>query len=253
MESKKLLGLLLQNGENILKSGHNSDPIFEAWYTQAEQWLPQIFGQDWKQFIIWENYSPASSYVIDRARLERALDTIKNAQNFLLDNAISPETSQIQTKVAPVTKGTVPPLNIFIVHGHDDIAKLELKNYLQNTLHLSEPIILHEKPNHGQSIMEKFEKYALDAALAFVLLTPDDILAAQDDEKGKIYRARQNVIFELGYFLGLMGRKEGRVILLYKGILDIPSDISGLIYINISSGIDAAGEKIRKEIAKFVS
>ena len=61
-------------------------------------------------------------------------------------------------------------------------------------------------------------------------------------------RARQNVIFELGYFIGKMGRKSGRVILLSKGNLDIPSDLSGILRIDIGQGIRTAGEDIRKAV-----
>ena len=62
--------------------------------------------------------------------------------------------------------------NAFIVHGNDNDTKLELKNYLQNVLKLSEPIILHEQPNLGRTIIEKFEDYAMQSNLAFILLTP---------------------------------------------------------------------------------
>lgn len=136
---------------------------------------------------------------------------------------------------------------VFIVHGHDDAGKLELKNYLQNTLGMHEPIILHEQPNLGRLILEKLEDYAMQSGLVFVLLTPDDVCLnnGTNDERR---RARQNVIFELGYFLGIYGRRSGRIILLHRGPLDIPSDISGLIYIDISHGVEAAGEQIRREI-----
>ena len=134
-------------------------------------------------------------------------------------------------------------MKTFIVHGHDGEAKLLLKNYIQNTLKMEEPIILAEKASGGLTIIEKFEKYAEDCNLIFVLLTPDD----QYTENGKS-RARQNVIFEMGYFLGKLGRKSGRIILLYKGNLELPNDISGVIYINIDNGIEAAGEQIRREI-----
>ena len=60
------------------------------------------------------------------------------------------------------------------------------------------------------------------------------------------------MIFELGYFLGVFGRSSGRVFLLHKGALDLPSDISGVIYIDISNGVDAAGENIRRELADVV-
>ena len=108
---------------------------------------------------------------------------------------------------------------------------------------MDEPIILAEKASRGLTIFEKFEKYAKECNLVFVLLTPDDIYS--DDGK---HRARQNVILEMGYFLGMLGRKSGRVILLYKGNLELPSDLSGLVYINIDKGIKAVGEDIRKEI-----
>jgi CheY-like chemotaxis protein len=141
----------------------------------------------------------------------------------------------------------------FIVHGHDEAAKLSLKNFLQNTLHLPEPIILHEQPNLGRTIIEKFEAYAMASNLVFVLLTPDDLAASGTDPDDVKRRARQNVIFEMGFFLGALGRRSGRVILLYKSPLDLPSDIAGVVYIDISNGIEAAGEMIRKELAHVAS
>jgi CheY-like chemotaxis protein len=143
-------------------------------------------------------------------------------------------------------------IKTFIVHGHDDKAKLELKNYIQNSLQLGEPIILHEQPSFGRTIIEKFEEEVRGANLVFVLLTPDDAIydpIATDNMKK---RARQNVIFELGYLLAKLERKRGRVLLLHKGELDIPSDILGLIYIDITNGIEAAGEQIRRELRGIV-
>lgn len=137
----------------------------------------------------------------------------------------------------------------FIVHGHNDSLTLELKNYLQNTLAFPEPVILREQPSCGRTIIENFEESARQVDLVFVLLTPDDIVvssAASDDQKR---RARQNVIFEMGYFYSALRRKRGRVILLHQGDCELPSDISGIIYIDVSNGVEAAGEKIRKELA----
>jgi CheY-like chemotaxis protein len=142
-----------------------------------------------------------------------------------------------------------PPVIPFIVHGHDEKAKLALKNFLQNSLKFQEPIILHEQPNLGRTVIEKFEDYSAMSALVFVLLTPDDTVAKGGEGDSVIRRARQNVIFEMGYFLGTLGRKSGRVVLLYRPPLDLPSDISGVIYIDISNGVEASGEQIRKEVA----
>jgi CheY-like chemotaxis protein len=136
----------------------------------------------------------------------------------------------------------------FIVHGHDEATKLAVKNYLQNTLKLPEPIVLHEQPSLGRTLIEKFEYYATHSHLAFVILTPDDRVVGADAKDDEKRRARQNVILELGFFLGTLGRSSGRVFLLYKGPLEIPSDLSGVIYIDITNGLDAAGEEIRKEL-----
>lgn len=139
-------------------------------------------------------------------------------------------------------------LKPFIIHGHNETAKLALKNYLQNTLKLPEPIILHEQPNLGRTIIEKFEDYAAFSSLIFILLTPDDIVANGEETDDVKRMARQNVIFEMGYFLGMVGRRSGRVLLLYQGPLELPSDLSGIVYIDISNGIEAVGEKIRREV-----
>jgi CheY-like chemotaxis protein len=136
----------------------------------------------------------------------------------------------------------------FIVHGHDDATKFEVKNYLQNTLKLPEPIILHEQPNFGRTVIEKFEDYASSVELAFVILTPDDRVATSGDGNVEKRRARQNVILELGFFLGAFGRRSGRVFLLHKGSIEIPSDLAGVIYLDISHGISSVGDAIRLEL-----
>jgi CheY-like chemotaxis protein len=136
----------------------------------------------------------------------------------------------------------------FIVHGHDEAALAELKDYLQNTLKWQEPLILREQPNRGRTMIEKFEEMTGRIDCVFVMLTPDDPginLSTNEDRR----RARQNVIFELGFFYSQIGRKSGRIIALKKGPVDLPSDIQGIAWIDISNGVRAAGEQIRKEVA----
>lgn len=135
----------------------------------------------------------------------------------------------------------------FIVHGHDEALLLELKDYLQNTLKWPEPIILREQAHAGRTIIEKFEEHARGLDWVFVLISPDDKAfdPKSNDEKR---RARQNVIFELGFFYGLLGRFEGRVFVLKKGDVELPSDIQGIAWINVDNGIRASGEDIRREI-----
>jgi predicted nucleotide-binding protein len=115
--------------------------------------------------------------------------------------------------------------NIFIVHGHDEAAEHEVARFIQQ-IGLN-PIILHEKPDRGKTLIEKVESHS-DVGFAVILLTPDDV-GHPKDEPGKTKpRARQNVVLELGYFIGILGR--ARVCALLKGDIEIPTDFAGVLY-----------------------
>jgi predicted nucleotide-binding protein len=135
-----------------------------------------------------------------------------------------------------IDEGTVEgpsPLDkskVFVVHGHDDGAKEGVARFLEK-LDLK-AIILQEQPNRGRTIIEKFVDYAREVGFAVVLLTPDDLRGGATDES-QTARARQNVIFELGYFVGSLGR--GRACLLRKGEVEIPSDLYGVVYTHMDS------------------
>ncbi|MCK7496712.1 MAG: nucleotide-binding protein [Comamonadaceae bacterium] len=98
------------------------------------------------------------------------------------------------------------------------------------TVELGKPIILLEQPNEGKTIIEKFERNA-DVSFAIVLLTPDDQGNAIEQSKEVRSRSRQNVILELGYFTGRLGRD--RVCPLYQSGVELPSDIHGLVYVEM--------------------
>jgi predicted nucleotide-binding protein len=140
------------------------------------------------------------------------------------------------------------PLKIFIIHGRDVRARRELEEYVQQTLGLGKPIILVEQPSGGRTIIEKFEEYAGDIDIVFVLATPDDLGNLATAPKTVQRRARQNVLFEYGYFLGALRRTTGRVLLLHKGPCELPSDIAGVVAIDINNGIAAAGAEIKREL-----
>jgi predicted nucleotide-binding protein len=148
---------------------------------------------------------------------------------------------------AKILSGQRAPLS-FIVHGHDSAALLELKNFVQNTLKWQEPVILREQPSLGKTLIEKFEEYGRNVDCVFVLLTPDDKVVGSGSNEEK-RRSRQNVLFELGFFYGALERRSGRILLLHKGDVELPSDISGIVWIGIDNGIAAAGEEIRKEVS----
>jgi predicted nucleotide-binding protein len=134
---------------------------------------------------------------------------------------------------------------VFVVHGHDEAAKETTARFLEK-LDL-EPIILHEQASGGRTIIEKFEKYSNDVGFAVVLLTPDDHCASQL-ESGKLQpRARQNVVLELGYFIGRLTRN--RVCALHKGGIELPSDIQGVIYVEMDDA-GAWRSKLAQELVQ---
>ena len=118
---------------------------------------------------------------------------------------------------------------VFIVHGHDDAAKLDMARTLEKAGF--EAIILHEQPDAGRTIIEKFENYT-DVGFAVILYTECDLGRDKempvDSEK---YRARQNVVFEHGFFIGKLGRDH--VCALVKGEVETPGDLSGVVYVSM--------------------
>lgn len=114
---------------------------------------------------------------------------------------------------------------MFVVHGHDDGAKETVARYLSK-LDL-EAVILHEQPNRGRTVIEKFEAHA-DVAFAVVLFTPDDVGHPAGRPEDAKPRARQNVVLELGFFMAALGRE--KVCVLYKSGVEVPSDYSGVLY-----------------------
>jgi predicted nucleotide-binding protein len=130
---------------------------------------------------------------------------------------------------------------IFLVHGHDDRLLHETARFFEK-LH-QDVVVLREQPNKGRTLIEKFEDYA-DVGFAIVLLTPDDKGGPKNCTGSELQpRARQNVVFELGYFIGRLGRN--RVCALYLEGVEIPSDYSGVLY----TKFDSSGAW-RLEIAK---
>jgi len=112
---------------------------------------------------------------------------------------------------------------VFVVHGHDEGTREAVARFIQ-TLGF-EPIILHEQANEGRTVIEKVVAHG-DVGFAVVLLTPDDEGSAKGGTPRP--RARQNVVLELGYFIGRLGRSN--VCALKRGDLEIPSDFGGVVY-----------------------
>ncbi len=161
--------------------------------------------------------------------LHNDLDTKINRLQTLVEKLeLVPDPSSGQPKVegqaAPVA--TLPAA--FVVHGHDEAARETVARFLERLG--VRPVILHEQANKGLTVIEKFEAHA-NVPLAIVLMTPDDVGAPKASANSPQPRARQNVIFELGFFYGRLGR--ARVCALHKEGVELPSDIVGVVYVKM--------------------
>jgi predicted nucleotide-binding protein len=143
------------------------------------------------------------------------IDSSETQRIAHIPTAIQSEPNQLQLDTSKV----------FIVHGHDELAKLDMANFIIG-LGL-EPIILHQQASSGRTIIEKIEYYS-NVGFGIVLYTPCDIGSKAGELTG-FYRARQNVVFEHGYLIGKLSRP--RVVAVVKGNIETPNDISGVVYI----------------------
>jgi len=128
------------------------------------------------------------------------------------------------------TTGPADTNRVFIVHGHEEAPRETVARFLASIG--LEPVILHEQANRGMTIAEKLAANG-NVGFAVVLLTPDDVGRSKSESKDKP-RARQNVILELGYFVGRLSRE--RVCTLVKGEVEIPSDYMGVVYTKFDDG-----------------
>lgn len=123
---------------------------------------------------------------------------------------------------------------IFIVHGHNNEMKETVARAVQNLDF--EAVILHEMPNQGRTVIEKFTDHSEEVQYAIVLLSADDFAYPKgaDMQQGKL-RPRQNVVFELGYFIAKLGRN--RVFPLYETMdnFEIHSDFAGVVLVPFDS------------------
>jgi predicted nucleotide-binding protein len=143
---------------------------------------------------------------------------------------------QLQSQTAPQQQYVNPPFRqqitnavkknkVFIVHGHDDLVKEQVARFVTQVG--LKPVILHEQASSSRTIIEKIEKYADQVVFAIVLYTPCD-QGSKRGESHQLPRARQNVIFEHGYFIAKLGREN--VTAIVKGNVEKPNDISGVVY-----------------------
>lgn len=227
---EKMKKLLVKAAAMVEKDITNDDAEFVAWETSVKRLLNKLFGEDgieMNAFLDISFYNPILSF--DATREERHMNAVKSCHDGLR-KAIA----ILQTYLEELADEASLPANtqpitfekVFIVHGHDG----ELKQSVARIIEKQgiEAIILSEQANQGKTIIEKFEKYS-DVGGAICLFTADD-LGKSKKADNDCPRARQNVVFETGYFIGKLGRDH--IVILADDGVEMPSDLSGVVHTN---------------------
>ncbi len=235
-QAVRMLRIQCEKGQQILANRPITSAVEHTWETVTEDVLSKAFGPD----------SPNVGSVMNVGRWDFAFGG-GNEQEWEQKRAENMQTrldiisGLVEMIEAESTRGagvsTIPneaaaARTVFLVHGHNEATTQTVARFLER-LNL-ETIILREQPNAGRTIIEKFEDFS-KVGFAVVLLTGDDRggLATVPEAEQRL-RARQNVILELGFFLGKLGRH--RVCALYQQGVEIPSDYSGVLFVPIDEG-----------------
>ena len=224
---QKLKSLIDEIDVLISSDCDSSDTTFITWYDKAELFVCHMFGRDSLEYSKFldityheTDYGKLYGYsasINQVAVCKKGLNIAKSLFLAFLEDI--PEASGIHDQPTQFNSK-----KIFIVHGHDG----ELKHSVARIIEQQgiEAVILSEQANQGRTIIEKFEDYS-DVGGAICLFTADDFGRSKKEDADQ-NRARQNVVFETGFFMGNLGRK--RVVILADSGIEVPSDLSGVVY-----------------------
>lgn len=239
---------LLPDEDGARRFGGSDTPEWFAWKTRTINVVRSLT----------EDTSPATRLTEQALRIatkgnfpdkfEELKTTLLKALQLCLE-AIEDDAYGELRKATSIADSAALSNKVFVVHGHDATLKVDVERFIHEIG--LEPVVLHRQPDHGKTLIEKFEHYS-DVGYAFILLTPDDVAypASQENllhnQKLLELRARQNVIFEFGFFVGRLGRS--KVCCLFKEGVVLPSDLGGLVYKKIEDSLDQQAYSIIKEL-----
>ena len=233
MTNKEKLEKLIEQIDTLISKGVDcGNPEFCAWKEQSTRFLIRVYGTNSHELKRFNSFhftltcfsSSTPSYKFNAAcvrDLERVKAIFKSYVEEMEEDSLHSDNT-----AKPVSRSMK---KVFIVHGHDG----ELKQSVARLIERQDltPVILGEQVNRGATIIEKIEKND-DVGAAICLFTSDDKCIG-DGGDSVAMRARQNVVFEAGYFIGKLGR--GNVILLAEHGIDMPSDLSGVVYTDVNN------------------
>lgn len=248
LKGKELLELSITNALQL----DEAKKEYRKWNDYNFEYIRRIFSTDEEA----EKYNKPVRYVFGMnpsfsEKVNNFRDDIKEKIHRLdsIVERLELISLNISQNIIQVEEIRVLNKKVFIVHGRDELAKTSLETLLHEMG--LETIVLHRQADEGQTIIEKFEKHS-DVGYAFILLTPDEIAyfayedSLPDNERQKEKRARPNVIFEFGYFVGRLGRN--KVCCVYTGDVSLPSDVSGMIYKKYTVSVEDVAYSITKDL-----
>jgi predicted nucleotide-binding protein len=220
-EAQKLLKIQIERGEAAPNLSINESDDARRWYNYTSEMLRQICTTD----ELTDDFTGKGRFSFgDDISTGHYLKKLRSIYDRL---ELLPISGNVLTSTGRTRSGASSK-RVFVVHGHDEGLKEGIARFLQK-LHL-QPVILHEQPNKGRTIIEKFEDHS-DVAFAVILFTPDDIGYPAADPAAAKPRARQNVLLELGFFMHAIGRD--KVCVLYTPGVELPSDYAGVLYLEL--------------------
>lgn len=228
MTDKEKLEYLIAEADNLVAHMVTTNvPGFRAWKTEAERFLVKRFGEDSFEH---RDFLKASFKPNIWNSNQELIGACKNGliATKLVFGTYLQELEEGEASATPIALQTATD-RVFVVHGHDgelkqSVARLVEKQGLR-------AIILSEQANKGKTIIEKFEENS-DVSGAICLFTADDFGRAKSDAED-LPRARQNVVFEAGYFMGKLSRS--RVVIIAEHGVELPSDMQGIVYTDKSN------------------
>ena len=218
-----------------VERGGKGSSLFKKWRRNTSVAISNTFGEDSENVSEFKriSYSPVISFgATSEPQYQQAFQSGMSSAKSLLESMMEEIEEYWDEDIPSATKSdsdipsTKASNKVFVIHGHNHAAREKVARFLEK-LNL-QPVILHEQPNEGRTIIEKFENFS-NVHFAVVLLTADDIGGEEQETRELRPRARQNVVFEFGYFIGRLGRE--RVCALLDTAIEKPSDCDGILYV----------------------
>lgn len=225
-DAERLKQLIEQAEVLVSQRANHSKPEFSAWHSKTERFLTNKFGSKSVEVKNFRNRPFGPTSFISGVPQDASIECLRDLETTILElkDYLSEEENKNDRNDCMSGLKTTFSDKVFIVHGHDG----ELKEAVARLIESQgiDAIILSEQANQGKTIIEKFEEHS-DVGAAIALFTNDDLGKAKTSEKD-LPRARQNVVFEAGYFMGKLGRD--RVVIVAEKGIELPSDLQGVVY-----------------------